>query len=439
MRTRSGLARTLAMVTMAVPFAAEAVTFDYHVEAGIEHNDNVNLSENDPASADIIEPKFGFSLLEDGSTVQAEATGIAEYRDFLGGEFADELRGELSGHVNWTMVPDRLNLTVEDFLGVEPINTLEPNTPGNQQQTNVFAIGPTFDFRLGSAMRGRAELRYISSYAEKTQEFNTNRGSAALRGIRDLDSASAISANVEDEFVDFTNSSGGPNYRRYSVFGRYTRKWAKIDLATDAGWGWLNYSGNALQDHDDPLGRVKVGWHATERSTFSVDAAYQFSDSASDMIDDMTIGGKPPDTIVTGSSVTTSQPYLERLVGLGYGYVGDRSTFNIAPYYRKLDYVGLPLELDTLGNNQTSFGGNASLSWTLRPLLTAALGATYENLRYDTIDREDKTWTVSAMLSQQWSRNISGHISLTHYDRNSSAPGESADQNVIYVAVTYTR
>ena len=62
-----------------------------------------------------------------------------------------------------------------------------------------------------------------------------------------------------------------------------------------------------------------------------------------------------------------------------------------------------------------------------------------ENLRYDAITREDKTWSLSAILSQQWTRNWGGRLELTHYTRDSNVADQSFDQNIIYVALVYTR
>ena len=75
----------------------------------------------------------------------------------------------------------------------------------------------------------------------------------------------------------------------------------------------------------------------------------------------------------------------------------------------------------------------------LRPLLTLGLAATGENLRYDSIGREDKTWMLSAILSQQWTRNWGGRIELTHYKRDSNVVDQSFDQNIVYFALVYTR
>jgi hypothetical protein len=427
------------LLALMLPSAASAVRLDYLLELGIENNDNLNLTENDPQSANILEPLLAFVLTQEGSTVQASANGGVQYRDYLGGEFSDEFRGQLAGHLNWTMVPERLNLTVEDYLGVNPINALEPNTPNNQQQTNVFAIGPTLNFRMGPTVRGEAELRYINSYADETEDFNTNRGSAALRAIKDLSATTTVSANLTDERVDYTDSDSGPDYSRYNVFGRYTRKWNRIDLVADLGYSWLKYS-DTLDDRDSPLGRGALTWRYSDRSTFGLDFAYQYSDAATDMMtggDITTI----PTNIATGDATTTSQPYLERRLGGSYFYAGDRFTFNFSPYYQKLDYSeadpGAPLQ-DAI-QNQTGKGAIIGMSYLLRPLLSIGINANGENLHYDSIDRVDDTWTVSPFLRQQWARNWSWRVQYSYYKRDSTEPGQSADQNVIYFGITYTR
>ena len=96
-------------------------------------------------------------------------------------------------------------------------------------------------------MRGEAELRYIDSYADQTKQFNTERASGALRAIKDLDPTSSLSANLVDERVNFTEASAGPDYSLYSVYGRYTNKWTKLDLTTDLGYSWLQVFERSVQ------------------------------------------------------------------------------------------------------------------------------------------------------------------------------------------------
>jgi hypothetical protein len=441
MQPRRLSARLVGLVGFVLPAAASALQVDYLVELGIEHNDNVNLSEDDPRAENILEPMLGFNLRQDGSTIQAEANGVLQYRDYSGGEFSDELRGQLAGHLNWTAVPERLNLTIEDYAGVQPINQLQPNTPSNQQETNVFAIGPTLSCRYGPTVRGEAELRYIDSYAEETSEFNTNRVSGAVRAIKDLDPTSTLSANIDDERVEFKENDAGPDYSRYNAFGRYTRKWTDVDLTADLGYSWLRYSGGLVDDRDSPLGRATLAWRYGTHSTLAVDLAYQFSDAASFMMTGAAATAIPTE-IATGDATTTSQAYLERRLGLTYAYADPRLTFTFAPYYRKLAYANVAIDSDpfaTTGIDETGKGASASLAYLLRPLLSIGFVATGENLQYNDLDREDKTWSVTAFFRQQWTRNWSWRVELTHSRRDSNTPGQSYDQNIAYFALTYTR
>jgi uncharacterized protein (PEP-CTERM system associated) len=149
-----------------------------------------------------------------------------------------------------------------------------------------------------------------------------------------------------------------------------------------------------------------------------------------------------PTEIATGDATTTSQAYLERRLGLTYAYADPRLTFTFAPYYRKLAYANVAIDSDpfaTTGIDETGKGASASLAYLLRPLLSIGFVATGENLQYNDLDREDKTWSVTAFFRQQWTRNWSWRVELTHSRRDSNTPGQSYDQNIAYFALTYTR
>lgn len=448
MTFRASQALTLSLALIAWT-EAHGAQLDYTIGVGVEHNDNINLSETAPVGDTILEPTLAFTLGQSGSTVQAAATGLFEYRDFLQGRFGDDFLGQLDARVNWSAIPGWLDFGIEEALGVQPIDNLSPNTPANQQQTNVFAVGPTFNFRLGQTMRGQAELRYTNSYAEETEAFNSDRGSAALRIIKDLSTGSTLAANVVDEHIRFRDSTIDPDYSRYGAFGRYTRKWSKFDLVADFGYSWLDYSGlsTLARDRDDALARATLDWRATERSTLTLDLAHQLSDAASGLLAGTTTAtttGNPlPVQIATGNTTATSAAYLENRIDVGYAYRGARAAFTLSPYYRKLDFGALNDNgaSGTAGEaiNQSARGATLGASWLLRPLLGVGVAASAENLRYDTLDREDRSRTLQAFLRQQFSRHWVGRIDLTRYERDSNAVGQSADQNIVFVELTYTR
>ena len=231
------LHRTLApalLLVLASPVAL-ALRLDYSVELGYLHSDNINLSATDPVDENLLIPRVGFRLSETGSAVRAEVNGLLEYRDYLGGAFGNEFRSTLDGIVDWTLIPERMKWTFTDALGLNPINLRLPDTPGNLQQTNVFATGPTFQFRLASNVTGLAELRYTDSYAEESSDFNSNRFSGALRGLFELDSTRRLSANIEAADINYDSNSAQSDYKRYAGYAGYVQKLSALELDAAAG------------------------------------------------------------------------------------------------------------------------------------------------------------------------------------------------------------
>lgn len=423
----------IAGIALALTAAAQATALDvdYTLGVGIEHSDNINLTATDPISQNVLEPTLDFSATQLGSEVQANVGGNIVYRNFLGGAFSDQVLGLLSGKVNWSVLPQRLDLTVEDYAGVQPVNVLASNSPDNQQQTNVFAVGPTFHFLLGPTLRGQAEVRYIDSYAQKTDEFNSQRGSAALRVLKDLNPTDQLSANVEAQHIDFTSANGGPNYDHYDLFARYMSKLASLDLDVQLGWSQLDFSDRS-PSASAPLARANVAWRMTPRSTFTVGAARVYSDAVEDMLLVPSPSGIGS-SIVTGNAVIGSQVFLERRLQASYAFVDARFSVSVAPLYRKLDYINAP------DQNQRAHGGNLQLGYRISEPLTLSLQAREETSTYETSNRTDKLFGIGLSLAGQWTSHWGWSATAARNRRTSTEPNQGYQENQIYFGVQYKR
>ena len=111
--------------------------------------------------------------------------GTVEYLDYSNKNFDSQLLGTLSAQANWSVIPQRLDFSIEDDAGVQPVDTLASNSPNNEQQTNVLSLGPILHFQFNGSTRGQAELKYLNSYASKVDDFDSSRGLGAFRVIRD--------------------------------------------------------------------------------------------------------------------------------------------------------------------------------------------------------------------------------------------------------------
>ena len=316
---------------------------------------------------------------------------------------------------------------------MQPVNVLEPNAPNNLQQTNVFSLGPTLQFRLGPSLNGQADFRVLNSIASKTDEFNSLRELAALRAISDLSPTQQLSANVEGQHVHFTGQTGnGQDYNRYDAFGRYHSTLASLDLDFSLGYSHLDV--NAVGGRSSPLVRGTVDWRATPSSTFALDFARNYSDAAQDLSNiDINHIVEPANGIVVGQATINSEVYLERRVQGSYRFGGDRFAVNVAPFWHKLDY------LFDAGLNQTGHGGSLDLSYRLERLLTLGVLIAEETRNYNVLDRRDEDIRVDLYVLKQLSRHWSGRLDLIRNERNSTAAFQGFRENIGFFTLIFTR
>lgn len=424
-------ASVIATSLVCVPGTAWAARVDYNLDLGMEWNDNVTLAPSDPIDQRYLRSGIGFLVTENNSSLQAHADGRVEYRDYEDDVFSDTVDGTLSGSLNWIAIPQRLYFLVEDNLSIQPVDALVPDAPGNRQQVNVFSAGPTMMFNWSPTLQGQAELRYVNSDAEVTDEFNSQRLALALRTIKEFTATSRASLNVQAQRVDFEDDIVARDYNRYDLFGRYSRTRAQFELGTDLGYSRIEYrQGN--QTRSEPLFRFDAAWSPNERHRLSVLASSQFSDTAIDALSSIEADATLPENVLTGDAVVNASPYEIRNLELEYGFTNTRLNFMVAPYVQKRNYV------DSDEFDQKSHGLRSDLHWLLRRSLTLGIYGTYENLEYTRLNREDKTTRVGATLRYQWARHWSAGLEWERYKRDSNAVGQSVSQNLVYLSISYS-
>ncbi|UPG96409.1 outer membrane beta-barrel protein [Luteibacter aegosomatissinici] len=439
----------------AAPAVSQAGTLDYTLYAGLEHSNNITLSSDNPISENVLTPGATFQFTQMGSTFQANVAGTLEYRKYLQNHFDSQTQTQIVGQGNWTVMPDRLDFSVEDYAGVQPVDQLSADSPDNQQQTNVFAAGPTLHMRFGDATRGQFELRYINSYASKVDDFDSNRGMAAFRLFRDLTPTDTISGNVEYSDINFKNQPSSANYKREEAYLRYTSQLAHFDADVMLGGTRLNFDEG--RDRSSPLLRVQVGWQPTLRNSFAVAGTYQYADAATDIMTTPSVYGLGATDnssrtealdpfantgglgrgslsgIGVGSAVIGSQVYKEKRFEANWNWKSERLNITVSPAWNKLQYI------DDSTFNQTGKGLSVGVGYRVTPTLTLSGFGTADRLRYDTIDRTDNTVRLGLDLGQQWNRHWSWHASVARERRTSDAVGQSYRETEFFVGVVYRR
>ena len=416
-----------------LPGTAQALRVNYNIDFTTERNDNLLATPEDEIGMTVLRPGIGFEVSHDSSALQLDLSGRTEYRRYGDDRFNNTVDANLSGRLNWILVPERLSFSASDSLTLQPIDTLEPDAPGNRQQVNVLSAGPTLFFELAPSWRGIAELRYVRSAAEITDQFNSARYDTALRTVKSLSETSQIALNLQAQRVDFEDDVIARDYDRVDLFARYSRTLARFDLGLDIGYSRLDYRSpleGFVDARADPLVRADFAWRPNDSHRFSARLSSVFSDVSTDALSAISPDAGLPGEVDTGDTVINASPFLERRLDTEYVHTATRWTFEISPYLTRLRYN----ETDQF--DQNGYGSGFDFSWRVRENLQLGGNASITRNRYLRLDRQDETKRVSTYLRYDRSRHWSGTLTLSRYERSSSSAAD-ASQNILTLTISY--
>ena len=417
---------------------AQALRVEYTADLQAEYNDNVLLTEEDQVSSTLLMPGLGFLIRHESSTLRTEIAGRALHRRYDDDRFDSATDATLRGTLDWTIVPERLSFSVVDDLTVQPVDTFAADAPGNRQQINILSAGPTLQFRWSPTWRGAAELRWIRSDAEVTDEFDSQRVLLALRSNKALGETGTLSINAQTQQVDFDDDMLARDYRRDDVYLRYVRTLARFELGLDAGWSRLEYRDRREGFDDgrnDPLLRAEAAWRPNPGHRIGLRYTREFSDVTGDALYSGAVAEPgdptPPPAIVTGDTVVNASPYLDERLGAAYDYTSTRFNAGVTPHIERIRYS------DDDRFDQNGRGVGVELDWRARRTLLLGFSAAYDRIEYITLQRTDSTTRYALHARYEWTRRWSATAGVQRYVRRSTAAGESADQTLFTVGVTY--
>lgn len=435
---RTGKARLWLALLGVLSGSATAIDLDHEVGVAIQQSDNINLSENNPIEETVVSPRMFFEATQIGSRVELAAQGNVEYRHYVDDSFDDEVRGRFAGALNWKMIPERLDFVVQDYLSLQPVSEFVEFSPDNQQQVNVFVAGPTLHARFNPVTRGQLDLRYIDSYAEEREEFNSDRLNVAARLLRQTSRRNSLSANIEASDVSFDEGGQAADYRRYDGYVNSTMRGRRVDLLLDVGYTRLELDDEAVLAGRDansshPLGRATINWRMSPRSALATTLRYQLSDATLSLMEPLDFDRRNFNDFRVPDSLAEPNVFRERFARVRYTYAGDRLTLSLAPYYRRVRYE------EALVEDQNRRGLVAGMDYRLGPRLTLSAYAAREDREFPDIGREDEDLVARVGLAKRFSQNWTGRMDFQRRERDSTEPGRSYDENSVMVSFSFRR
>ena len=424
------------------PRVADALDIGYNIGYGMEYSDNIYLADENAQGDPAVDPTTqvaeeythgifaGFQLRENSPALDARLDVNGLYRNYIRDTYPDEVLMGVGANVLWRISPQRFQWVFDDLFTQAPVNSLDPMTPSNRQNTNVLTTGPDYFMRLSPVHTLALSGRYINSYYE-TSTLNDERYTGNVAWLYSATARTIYSLNYDYLNVNYEVPDPAANrndYERHDGFVRIDWRTGRNTVTWDLGYTAID------RDESDPvagrLGRFVWLHRITRNTNFRLNTRAEFSDVNQDLANtSVAVDSLPAGTIVDGDIFYTNraEAYFSKT----------GSSFN--QDYRAL-WVRDEYEESPLDN--VRWGGNFNLVYTFpSATFSVFLNGDYLVTKYqdEELDRTDREKRAGTGMTYQIISTVSLNLIYRWTDVESigANPGRSYKENRVLLTISY--
>jgi hypothetical protein len=328
-----------------------------------------------------------------------------EFRNYSEEAIDDQLVGTFSGVADIDIVEERFDWTFEDYYSQGRTDALQAPSPLNREGVNVFSSGPRLDLPLGQRTSLALDANYRARRYENSSSLESDSLTRELSVLRQTTSTTQLGLILSNDEIEY-DQTGVSAYEIDSVSLRYEKRFATGGVRAAIGRNELEY---VSVEHDGPLYDFSWSRDIATRSTLTISAAREFTDSGSLFAPE---SGVPGDDVA--DVVLSPNPLERRQLGVVYSLASDRTEFSIGTTTLDDSYVGDP----TLDNKAVF--GTVSFSRALSP--RTGLGVAFDKVRREysdvTIGGEEEDAIATFWINYALGRQFDAAFVATRYERD---------------------
>lgn len=391
------------------------------VEAGAGHSDNITRTDGGEVEETIATLGVDLTWQAERPRLTADVALNADYFEYLDDTFDSEVVGAGNAELNFALVPDRFNWTIEDHYGQQSNDPFSPITPETREAVNFLSTGPDLLLRFGAA-----GVRLFGQYSMATYERSPVDNERVLGGVsvgRAGARGQGLSFNAVQESVTFDETPAS-DFDRRSAYLAYGISGARTELRIEGGYTWLEPEQG--EESSAPRLLVQVDRELTRSSTLTLVLGSQLTDSSAAL--SSAVDGPVP----SGPTVTaTADPFENRTASLTWRFARRRTSIALGADWDDEQYETQSL----LDRTRTSF--DFAVDRRLGSRLSAGLNASLIDEQFDAADFDARTRELGASLSWQAGRAIGLRLLVTRSDRDTSTGLGEYGENRAFLRVFY--
>lgn len=399
-----------------------AFEFEPGVGVGLEYTDNAALTADNQLDDLIAIGYLGASLAQSEGPLLADITASLNHHRYTKDTFEDQRYFNLSALTSWEMVMNRFTWLLQNFYSQRPIDSTDPNTPDNIQDSNVFTFGANMVFPISARQTFTLLPEYRNFYYEfqatDNQEFSLLASWAyEMSSLTSIGlNASVRSVKYDEPLIDDVNFG--------SIFFALSNLRARSNITTNLGSTYVERENG--QSTVEFAGNLNWLVNLTRRSMIRTYIATDLTNSSEGQLNatvDPEVGD--PNSIQITTDVIRNQ-----VASLGYFRQDGTLDSSLTAELRKLNYSESP-------DDRRIWSVNAELNYPVTALLRSGFYARHINTDYLDTNRIDSDFRIGSGITYQLSRSLNSLLDLQYRNRDSTLEAENFDEWSIYVSLTY--
>jgi len=406
---------------------AGALQFEPGVGIGAEYTDNARLTPDNTVSDLITLGYVGAQLSEDKGALTYNANTAFNNLNYTQDTYKEKHYFNLAARADWAMIKDRFNWSLKDYYSQLPINSVDPNTPNNLQDSNAFIFGADFQYPV-SARNSFSLSPYYSQYYYENLATDNKQQSLQVNWKYQMFRLTSIGLNLGARHVNYTETDNLGNSIQDVTFtnagivvnGQRLRSNYSISLGTTSvkrvGSGVTSgFAGN-------------INWLAelSSRSKFVTLLSTGLTDTSTVVANSVEdpINGNPNDVQITTDVVRNS------IFNLAYLREDNVFKSRLWANYREVTYSESPLD-----NVVRDYG--AQINRSVTQLLTVGAYVNYSHTKRLDTGLIENRYAIGSNLQYQLTRKLNSLLNVKYRTRESTDSTQNYNEFSVFASLVY--
>lgn len=415
--------RTAFLVILICSFTASAAELSTSASIGVRHTDNAALSAADEINESILTSSVGAAIGAGSGPVRVNASTSFTREHYIHETFADQDSFNLSMVAGWEMLRGRVDWKLEDYFTQQSINSLNPDTPDNTQDTNVLTFGPDINFPVSARhlITLRPEYRKFTYEAQnidnQQSSLNTSWSYQMFRKMNIGLSAGISEVDYDDSLIN------GNRFRNISLVASGQR--SRSDYSFSLGTTRVDTENVGSQR--GLSGSLTWSLSLTDSSSLRTNFSSDLTDSNSELLSSSRI----PENGDFSNEQITAEVSRTSVMRVTYNKSNVRLSSSVWAELLKQDYELAPIDREVEDYGMT-FG------YPLTGALSSGISMRYNRIEIIDTNQKDNEYDVGIDFNYQLSRKFSAVLEFEFREKSSSVENADFDEFSVFANLVYS-